>query len=59
MRFGAIGIPELVLILMMAGLWLIPVAAAIWALVTLYRIRESQTAMQNRLNAIEQMLQRR
>lgn len=56
--FGTIGIPELLLILILSCLWLLPIAAAIWALVTLRQIQTSQRAMQDKLNAIEQSLQR-
>ncbi len=56
MRFGTIGIPELFFILLFGVIWVIPVAAAVWALVTLHQIRTSQRIMQA---AIEQLLQRR
>ncbi len=57
--FGSIGIPELALILIVGLLWVIPIAAAIWALVTLHRIRTTQEAMKHDLEAIGQLLQRR
>ena len=57
--FGTIGIPELLLILLFGVLWVVPIAAAVWVLVTLHRIRTAQQAMQDKLNAIDQLLQRR
>ncbi len=54
--FGAIGIPEVVVVLILCVIWVIPIAAAIWALVTLQQIRTSQKAIQA---AIDQLLQRR
>ncbi len=56
--FG-IGIAEMLAILMIGVIWLIPVACAVWVLVTLQRIRTSQQNIHERLNAIEQLLQRR
>lgn len=55
---GPLGMPELVVILALSVLWVIPVAAAIWALVTLHRIRSGQQAVQMKLDAIERLLQR-
>ncbi len=52
------GMPELLVVLMLLALWIIPVAAVIWALVSLYRIRSEQQRMQSKLDAIERMLQR-
>jgi len=56
--FGTVGIPELLVILLFGVLWVVPIAAAVWALVTLHRIRSAQQAMQEKLTAIEQLLQR-
>jgi hypothetical protein len=53
---GTVGIPELLILLMFGVFWLVPVAAAIWALVTLYRIRAEQQAVQLKLDAIERLL---
>jgi hypothetical protein len=38
-------------------LWAAPIAAAVWAGITLYRIRTDQQAMGIRLEAIERLLQ--
>jgi hypothetical protein len=33
---GAVGLPELLLVFVLAAFWIVPLAAAAWALVTLY-----------------------
>jgi hypothetical protein len=53
-----VGLPELLILLMIAGLWLIPIAAGVWALVTLQRLRAGQQAVQVKLDTIERLLQR-
>jgi hypothetical protein len=53
-----LGIPELIVIFVVGLFWLIPVAAAVWALVTLQRIRVEQQAVQLKLDTIERLLQR-
>jgi hypothetical protein len=53
-----LGVPELLVILMIAALYLIPIAAALWALVTLQRLRAGQQAVQVKLDTIERLLQR-
>lgn len=53
-----IGVPELTILIMLGVLWVIPVLAAIWALVTLYRIRAEQHTVQVKLDAIERLLSR-
>lgn len=52
------GVP-LVAILVVCIVWLVPIAAGVWALVTLHRMRTTQLEMQSRLNAIEQLLKPR
>jgi hypothetical protein len=54
----SIGLPEVTVIFLMSALWLIPVAAAVWALVTLNRLRVTQEAMRRSLDAIAQSVQR-
>jgi hypothetical protein len=56
---NAVGFPGFVLFLVICIAWVAPIAAAIWVVVTLHRIRGSQSEMQHKLNAIEQLLQRR
>ena len=48
---GAIGVPEVIIALVILCGWAIPLAAAVWALITLYRMRQT-------LERIEQLLQR-
>jgi len=56
---NSIGFPELVVVLFIVGiLWVIPLAAGVWALVTLHRIRTGQQALQAKVDTIEQLLQR-
>ncbi len=57
--FGSIGIPELLLIPLFLLIWVLPIAVAVWAIVTLSRIRASQLEMQAKLNALEQLLKPR
>ena len=54
---GPIGIPELVVVLLVGLVWAVPIAAGIWALITLYRIRVSQEDVRRRLVAIERIIQ--
>lgn len=51
--------PGFVLVpLVIAAVWLIPLAAAIWALTMLHQIRSAQQIVQVKLDAIERLLQR-
>lgn len=52
-----LGVPELIVVLTLGLVWLIPVAAGIWALITLHRIRTTQENMHSRLAAIERLIQ--
>jgi hypothetical protein len=49
--------PEIVVVLMVAVLWVVPVAAAAWALFTLHRIRTGQDALRLKLETLERLLQ--
>ena len=53
---GAIGIPELVILLLLSLTWVIPVAVAIWIVVTLYRLRAGQQTILAKLDALERRL---
>lgn len=53
-----LGIPELLVVFIVGAFWLIPVAAGVWALITLRRIRATQEVMRRQLEAIERHLQR-
>ena len=51
-------VPELLIVLMLVAVrWLVPVAAGVWALVTLLRIRSAQEQMGRKLDAVERLLQ--
>ena len=52
-----LGVPELIVVLTLGLVWVIPVAAGIWALITLHRIRTTQEDMRGRLAAIERLIQ--
>ena len=49
---GSLGVPELIIALVILCVWAIPLAATLWALLTLYKMRQT-------LERIEQLLQRR
>jgi hypothetical protein len=53
-----VGFPELIVILVIFVLYLIPIAAAAWALYTLQRIRSGQEVIRLRLELLERTLQR-
>ena len=55
---NSIGFPELVVVLFIGIFWVLPLAAGVWALVTLHRIRTGQQALQVKLDTIERLLQR-
>jgi hypothetical protein len=54
----SLGIPELMILLVLVGVYAIPLVAAVWALMTLQRIRTGQQAVQLKLDTIERLLQR-
>jgi type IV secretory pathway VirB3-like protein len=54
--FGSIGIPELLIILVISGFWLIPVAAAVWVVLTLNRLRNDQQAIRASVESIQRTL---
>ena len=55
--FGSLGVPELVVLLVIGLFYGVPIAGAIWAIITLQRIRTEQQAMGSRLETIERLLQ--
>ena len=55
---STLGLPELAVLLLLSTLWLIPIAAGVWAIVTLHQLRVGQDAVRGRLDRIEQLLQR-
>lgn len=52
------GLSNLIIMLVIVAYWAIPLAAAAWALVTLYRIRAEQQAVHRKLEVIERLLER-
>jgi hypothetical protein len=54
--FGSLGVPELVVLLVIGLFYGVPIAGAIWAIITLQRIRTDQQVMGSRLEAIERLL---
>jgi hypothetical protein len=53
---SSIGVPELLIVLVMAVMWVLPVAAAVWVILTLNRLSSGQQAIQAKLDAIERLL---
>jgi hypothetical protein len=53
---GRLGMAELVIMLICGGISLVPLAIAIWIIVTLHRIRSGQEAVFMRLEAIERSI---
>ena len=52
----SLGLPELIIIFVIISIWIIPVAAAVWALFTLSRVRTNLDAMRATLDRVEQAL---
>lgn len=53
------GIPELMIIAAIGLRVIVPLAAGLWVVVTLYKMRQTQDAIDARLARIEQSLARR
>jgi hypothetical protein len=53
-----VGLPELTVVLVMSGLLLIPLAAAVWVLITLNRIRVTQESVRHKLDTLTRAFQR-
>lgn len=56
--FGSIGVPEFAIALVILVSWLVPIAAAVWGVVTLHRLKIGQDGLFARLDAIERRLAR-
>ena len=54
---SSVGVPELLIVLVMAVMWVLPVAAAVWVILTLNRLSSGQPAIQAKLDAIERLLE--
>lgn len=55
---GPLGIPELLMLLLPLTFWLAVVAALVWGLITVNRIRQAQEAIAATLKSIEAELRR-
>ena len=56
---GSIGVPELIVVVMIFISGVLPIAAAVWAVITLHKMRVDQQATRRTVENIEQLLQRR
>jgi hypothetical protein len=52
------GLPELLIMLVVVVASLLPIALAIWALVTLQRVRDGQRSIESKLEALSRQLLR-
>jgi hypothetical protein len=55
---GSFGLPELLLLLLPLTFWLAVMAAIVWGLITINRIRQAQETMAATLKSIEAELRR-
>jgi|SoiMethySBSTD1v2_1073268.scaffolds.fasta_scaffold09595_9 hypothetical protein len=55
---ASIGAPELIVAMVAALFWVIPIALAVWVVITLRKIRAGQQAVQVKLDAIERLIER-
>jgi hypothetical protein len=58
MHSASLGVPELVIVMIVGMYWAIPIAFAIWMMITLWKIRAGQQAVQTKLEAIERLIER-
>jgi hypothetical protein len=56
---GAIGVPELLIVLMAVASTVVPLAIAIWVIFTLFTMRGDQQPMRRSLENIEHLLRQR
>jgi hypothetical protein len=56
MMSGPVGMPELFMIVAVGVFWLVPLAAVVWALLTLHRMRTGIDTMVARLESIDRAL---
>lgn len=56
--FGSIGMPELLILLVPMVFWIAIMAAVVWGLITINRIRRAQDAMASTLESIVAELRR-
>lgn len=54
---ATIGIAELVILLVIAIVYAVPIAIAVWAVLSIKRMRSDHEVFRNRLDTIERLLQ--
>jgi len=55
---GSIGVPEIVVVLMIVAVSLVPWVLAVWARITLHRVREGQRSIESKLDALTRQVTR-
>ena len=58
MHSASLGVAELVIVMIVGMYWAIPIAFAIWMMITLRKIGAGQQAVQTKLEAIERLIER-
>jgi hypothetical protein len=53
---GSIGMPEIVVVLVIIAVSLVPWVLAVWALVTILRVRDRQRAIEAKLDELAERL---
>lgn len=53
-----LGIPELMVVMVLALVYIVPIVIAIWAVLTLHRVKTSVDAMRVTLDRVEQSVRR-
>ena len=52
------GMPELLIVLVVAVTSLLPVALVVWAIITLQRVRDGQRSIESKIDALARQLPR-
>jgi hypothetical protein len=52
------GFTEFLVVAVIGVVWVVPILAAVWALLTLKQLRDGQRAVEGKLDTIAHMLQR-
>ena len=53
-----LGLPELMIVMFLALVYIVPIAIAIWAVLTLHRVKTTVDAMRATLERVEQSVRR-
>ena len=51
-----IGVTEMLILLVLVVSWLVPIAVAVWIVVTLHRLRTGQQTILSKIDALERRL---